>query len=208
MTYRSAHHALICCFAPHDRPGHSSWQDQYDPRNERADRNSPTMDDLDEVARRSTFRSALHGMEEITAEAANVWKHLFRMGDTAASALIIQTCPPKMSSRLDQKATIPHPAFDAALHWLVDESAQCVSGLSNYRARRDAIRRALGGSVSVRATADKCDVSRDTVGRLNANIKKWILPMQEQAWREIEDRLQAAGLIRCASNLAVQGGEG
>jgi hypothetical protein len=195
MTYRNAHHALICCFVPHDRPGHSGWQDKYDPKNDRAERNSPVMDDLDEIALRSTFRGSLHGMEEITAEAANVWKHLLRMGDTSASILILRTCPPTTKSRIDPKAKLSNPVFDAARHWLVQESAQCVTGLSNYRARCDAVHRALGGSVYVKKTADNCDVSRDTIERMNGKIKKWITPIEDQAWREIEDRLQAAGLI-------------
>jgi hypothetical protein len=199
MPYKSAHHALICCFVDHARPGHARWQDQFDPRNDRAERNSPVMAELEEAAMRSTFRSTLHGMEEITAEAANVWKHLLRMGDTRASVLVIKTCPPKATSRIDPKATIPNPWFEAALHWLVQESAQLVTGLSNYRARRDAIRICLGGKLKTSITADKCDVSTRTVDRLVGRVKEWISPIEEQAWREIEDRLQAAGLIEKGS---------
>jgi len=195
MPYKSAHHALICCFVDHARPGHARWQDQFDPRHYRAERNSPVMAELEEVAMRSTFRSTLHGMEEITAEAANVWKHLLRMGDTRASVLVIKTCPPKAPSRIDPKATIPNPWFEAALHWLVQDSAQLVTGLSNYRARRDAIRICLGGKLKTSITADKCGVSTRTVDRLVGRVKEWINPIEEQAWREIEDRLQAAGLI-------------
>lgn len=195
MPYNNAHHALICCFVDHSRPGHSSWQDHYDPKNDRVERNSRVMDELEEAAMRSTFRSTLHGMEEITAEAANVWKHLLRMGDTRASVLVIRTCPPKAPSRIDPKATIPHPWFETALHWLVQDSAQLVQGLSNYRARRDAIRRALGGKIDIGKTADQSDAGRRTVERLCADVKKWINPIEDQAWREIEDRLEAAGLI-------------
>lgn len=195
MTYRNAHHALICCFEPHDRPGHAGWQDQYDPRNERKERGSRVLDTLEADAERSTFRSALHGMEEITGEAANVWKHLLRMGDTYASVLILRTCPPKITSAIDPRAKLPHPAFEAALHWLVQDSAQLVTGLSNYRARRDAIRICLGGKLKTSITADKCDVSTRTVDRLVGRVKEWINPVEAQAWREIEDRLQAAGLL-------------
>jgi len=195
MPYKSAHHALICCFVDHARPSHARWQDQFDPRNDRAESNSPVMAELQEAAMRSTFRSTLHGMEEITAEAANVWKHLLRMGDTRASVLVIKTCPPRAPSRIDPKATIPNPWFEAALHWLVQESAQLVTGLSNHRARRDAIRICLGGKLKTSITADKCDVSTRTVDRLVGRVKEWINPIEEQAWREIEDRLQAAGLI-------------
>lgn len=195
MPYNNAHHALICCFVDHSRPGHSGWQDLYDPRNDRAERSSRVMDELEDAAMRSTFRSALSGMEEISGEAANVWKHLLRMGDTRASVLVIKTCPPRAPSRIDPKATISHPWFEAALHWLVQDSAQLVTGLSNYRARRDAIRICLGGKLKTSITADKCDVSSRTVDRLVGRVKEWINPIEAQAWREIEDRLQAAGLL-------------
>lgn len=194
MTYKSAHHALICLFVDHSRPGHSGWQDLYDPRS----REDVKLDlrDVDIGAARNTLASSLHGMEEIAGEAAMVWKHLARMDDTRAAALILRCCPPRMRHASIPGATLPHPAYEAAMLWLAQESACAVTGLSKRQARRDALRRATGGKINVGVTADRCDVSRDTVERLNAKIRKWITPIEEQAWREIEDRLEGAGLVQ------------
>lgn len=194
MPYRSAHHALICCFVDHARPGHSGWQDLHDPKS-RDDIKLDLRGELETAAMQSTFRSGLSGTDEICGEAAMVWKHLVRMGDTRASTLIIKTCPPRMPSKLDPQATLPHWAFETALRWLVDESAQVVTGLSHYRARRDAIRMCLGGKLKSSMTADKCDVSTRTVDRLVGRVKSWIGPIEAQAWAEMQDRLESAGLI-------------
>ncbi len=197
MTYRSAHHALICAFVPHDRPAHSSWQDQYDPSADRKSRNSRVLEEPDEVGMHSAaLLSALHGMEEVAGEAANVLKHLARMSDTPAAVLILKTCPPRQPHHLlREEATVPHPLYRAAVRWLGAESLAPVGGLEHETARQDAVRRACGAKVNVGITADKCGVSRDTIERLNAKVKKWIGPIEDRAWREIEDRLQAAGLI-------------
>ncbi|WP_455387419.1 hypothetical protein [Petrachloros mirabilis] len=94
MTYRSAHHAVICCFVDHGRPGHSGWQDIYDPRHYRKERGEPGMREPDAGVPPSLFRSTLHGMEEIAGEAAIVWKHLLRLNDTRCAALIHTLRPP------------------------------------------------------------------------------------------------------------------
>jgi len=195
MPYKSAHHALICLFVDHSRPGHSGWQDLYDPKNERKARGDAILQHEDEAVFTNTLASSLFGMEEIAGEAAMVWKHLTRMDDTRAAALILRTCPPRMRYGTIQGATIPHPAYEAAMLWLTQESACAVNGLSKRQARRDALRRATGGKINVGVTADRCEVSRDTIERLNAKIRKWIMPIEEQAWREIEDRLKMANLI-------------
>lgn len=194
MTYKSAHHALICCFVDHARPGHSGWQDQYDPKAERKSRADAILRDPDEAAP-SLFRSTLHGMEEIAGEAAIVWRHLLHLGDTRAAALILRCCPPTLPRSSYSAPILPHPAYEAAMKWMVDESAGAVSGLSNYRARRDAIKMATGGTINIGVTADKCEVDRRTVSRLVQAIKAWERAIEDQAWREIEDRLQVAGLI-------------
>ena len=192
MTYRSAHHALICCFVDHARPGHSGWQDLYTPRS----RNDIKLDlRADESLAATNLASSLHGMEEIAGEAAIVWRHLLRMSDTRAAALILRTCPPRERHASIPGATVPHPCFEAAIRWLTDASAAEVNGLSKYQARRDALRRATGGKVNVGITADRCEVSRDTIERLNKRVKAWLEPIENQAWLEIGDRLQAAGLI-------------
>ncbi|MDE2104582.1 MAG: hypothetical protein KGL39_45525, partial [Patescibacteria group bacterium] len=89
----------------------------------------------------------------------------------------------------------PHPAYEAAMRWLVDESACAITGLSHYHARREAIKLATGGIISVRATAERCDVDRRTVSRLIAAVKAWERAIEEQAWAEMQDRLESAGLI-------------
>ncbi len=194
MTYRSAHHALICVFVDHARPGHSGWQDQFQPRAARLAQADAILRDPDEPPA-SLFRSTLHGMEEIAGEAAIVWRHLLRLGDTRAAALILRCCPPTLPRSSYSAPILPHPAYEAAMKWMVDESAGAVSGLSNYRARRDAIKMATGGAINIGVTADKCEVDRRTVSRLVQAIKAWERAIEDQAWREIEDRLEAAGLI-------------
>ena len=194
MTYRSAHHALICVFVDHARPGHSGWQDQFQPRAARLAQADAILRDPDEPPA-SLFRSTLHGMEEIAGEAAIVWRHLLRLGDTRAAALILRCCPPTLPRSSYSAPILPHPAYEAAMKWMVDESAGAVSGLSNYRARRDAIKMATGGAINIGVTADKCEVDRRTVSRLVQAIKAWERAIEDQAWREIEDRLQVAGLI-------------
>ncbi len=194
MTYRSAHHALICVFVDHARPGHSGWQDQFQPRAARLAQADAILRDPDEPPA-SLFRSTLHGMEEIAGEAAIVWRHLLHLGDTRAAALILRCCPPTLPRSSYSAPILPHPAYEAAMKWMVDESAGAVSGLSNYRARRDAIKMATGGAINIGVTADKCEVDRRTVSRLVQAIKAWERAIEEQAWREIEDRLQVAGLI-------------
>ncbi|MDE2103897.1 MAG: hypothetical protein KGL39_42065 [Patescibacteria group bacterium] len=194
MTYRSAHHALICVFVDHARPGHSGWQDQFQPRAARLAQADAILRDPDEPPA-SLFRSTLHGMEEIAGEAAIVWRHLLRLGDTRAAALILRCCPPTLPRSSYSAPILPHPAYEAAMKWMVDESAGAVSGLSNYRARRDAIKMATGGAINIGVTADKCEVDRRTVSRLVQAIKAWERAIEEQAWRDIEDRLEAAGLI-------------
>ena len=193
MPYKSAHHALICLFVDHSRPGHSGWQDLYDPRS----REDIRMDlrDVDIGAARSQLASSLHGMEEIAGEAAMVWKHLARMDDTRAAVLILRTCPPTMRHQSIPGATLQHPAYEAAMRWMVMASAAAVTGLTHYRARRDALRLATGGKINIGATADKCDVHRKTISRLVSAIKTWEQPIEQQAWREIEDRLESAGLV-------------
>ena len=194
MPYRSAHHALICVFVDHARPGHSGWQDQFQPRAARLAQADAILRDPDEPPA-SLFRSTLHGMEEIAGEAAIVWRHLLRLGDTRAAALILRCCPPTLPRSSYSAPILPHPAYEAAMKWMVDESAGAVSGLSNYRARRDAIKMATGGAINIGVTADKCEVDRRTVSRLVQAIKAWERAIEDQAWREIEDRLEAAGLI-------------
>ncbi len=194
MTYRSAHHALICVFVDHARPGHSGWQDQFQPRAARLAQADAILRDPDEPPA-SLFRSTLHGMEEIAGEAAIVWRHLLRLGDTRAAALILRCCPPTLPRSSYSAPILPHPAYEAAMKWMVDASAGAVSGLSNYRARRDAIKMATGGAINIGVTADKCEVDRRTVSRLVQAIKAWERAIEDQAWREIEDRLQVAGLI-------------
>ena len=194
MTYSSAHHALICCFVDHARPGHSGWQDQYQPGVDRLARKDALIADPD-APPPSLFRSTLHGMEEIAGEAAIVWRHLLHLGDTRAAALILRCCPPTLPRSSYSAPILPHPAYEAAMKWMVDESAGAVSGLSNYRARRDAIKMATGGAINIGVTADKCEVDRRTVSRLVQAIKAWERAIEDQAWREIEDRLQVAGLI-------------
>lgn len=193
MPYKSAHHALICLFVDHSRPGHSGWQDLYDPRS----RDDIRMDlrDVDVGAVHNQLATSLHGMEEIAGEAAMVWKHLARMDDTRAAVLILRTCPPTMRHQSIPGATLQHPAFEAALRWMTDASLGAVNGLSHFHARRDAVRRATGGKVNVGRTADRCDVSRRTIERLNGEISRWLVPIEEQAWREIGDRLAGAKLI-------------
>ncbi|MDE2470844.1 MAG: hypothetical protein KGL35_19380 [Bradyrhizobium sp.] len=193
MTYKSAHHALICLFVDHSRPGHSGWQDLYDPRS----REDVKLDlrDVDIGTARNTLASSLHGMEEIAGEASMVWKHLARMDDTRAAALILRCCPPTLPRSSYTAPLLPHPAYEGAMKWMVEESTGVVTGLTNYRARRDAIKLATGGKINIGATADKCDVDRRTVSRLVQAIKTWERAIEDQAWREIEDRLESAGLL-------------
>ncbi len=193
MPYKSAHHALICCFVDHSRPGHSGWQDLYDPKT----RQDVKLDLRDEEIQATRLVSSLHGMEEIAGEAALVWKHLLRMSDMRAAVLILRTCPPLIEVKSIPGAKAPHPMYAACVKLLADESAGVVSGLSKYHARRDAIRRATGAKINVGITADRCEVSRDTIERLNGKMKAWLGPTEAQAWREIEDRLQTAGLLEC-----------
>lgn len=193
MTYKSAHHAMICCFVDHARPGHAGWQDVYDDRQYRMERGEPGLREPEPPP--SLFRSTLHGMEEIAGEAAIVWRHLLRLGDTRAAALILRCCPPTLPRSSYSAPILPHPAYEAAMKWMIDASAGAVSGLSNYRARRDAIKLATGGAINIGVTADKCEVDRRTVSRLVQAIKAWERAIEDQAWREIEDRLQVAGLI-------------
>ena len=179
MTYKSSHHALSYAFVDHSRPAHSGWQDLY--RSGFDQERGPV--------------SLLSGMEEVAGEAAIVLKHLGRMSDTPAAFLVLKTCPAMLRHPSIPNAMLQHPMYWSAAHWLAQESAQLVTGLSNYRARRDAVRRACGAKINVGVTADKCAVNRNTVKQLNAKVKRWIAPIEERAWREIEDRLQAAGLI-------------
>lgn len=136
-------------------------------------------------------------MEEVAGEAAIVWKHLAKLGDTRAAILILAVCPPRMRHPSIPSATIEHPAYQAAAHWLAMESLQAVNGISMYRARSDAVQRACGKPerVNVGMTADACGKSRRTIERVNRDIRDWINPIKLQAWREIEDRLEAAALI-------------
>ncbi len=191
MPYKSAHHALICLFVDHARPGHSGWQDQYDPKS----RDDVRLDLRDDAPARSQLASSLHGMEEISGEAAMVWKHLARMDDTRAATLILRTCPPTMRHQSIPGATLQHPAYESAMRWLVMASASAVTGLTHYRARRDALRLVTGGRINIGLTADRCEVHRKTISRLVAAIKTWEQAIEVQAWREIEDRLESAGLV-------------
>ena len=191
MPYKSAHHALICCFVDHARPGHSGWQDLYDPKS----RDDVKLDLRDEAIQATHLVSALHGMEEIAGEAANVWKHLLRMTDMRAAVLILRTCPPTIRLESIPGAKAPHPIYAGCVKYLADQSAGVVTGISKYHARKDAIRRATGAKINVGITADRCEVSRDTIERLNGKMRAWLEPTEAQAWREIEDRLEVAGLI-------------
>lgn len=191
MTYANAHHALICCFVDHARPAAPGWHLRYDPKSRDDVRLDLRGEDV--VARRLV--SALSGMEEVAGEAANVWKHLLRMSDARASALILRVCPALLRHPSIPDATTKHPWYEGALLLLTEDSASAVTGLSKHQARRDAVRRATGAKVNVGITADRCDVSRRTVERLNGAVKAWIKPIEDQAWREIEDRLEVAGLI-------------
>lgn len=181
MPYRSAHHALICAFVDHSRPRHASWQDIYQSGYRATD--EPT--------------SLLAGMEEVAGEAAMVLMHLSRLPDDAAAVLILRTCPPRRPHKLVPHATVPHPLYRTAARWLVQRSQEGVGGLRDSRARYDAVVRACGAKINVGLTADKAGVSRDTIERLNGAIKRWIGPIEDRAWREMEDRLQSAGLIVC-----------
>lgn len=201
MTYRSAHHALICVFVDHARPGHSGWQDQFQPRAARLAQADAILRDPDEPPA-SLFRSTLHGMEEIAGEAAIVWKHLLRLNDTRAATLILRCCPPTLPRSSYNAPMIPHPAYEGAMKLLTDESACAVSGLSHYRARREAIKRATGGVISIKSTAERCEVHPRTVSRLVEAITQWEKAIEEQAWAEITDRLETAGLIERETTVA------
>ena len=195
MPYKSAHHALICCFVDHARPGHASWQDHYQPGVERLARGDAILADTDPPPVCTMASSALRGMEEIAGEAALVWRHLLRLGDTRASTLILRCCPPHLPRSSHTDPIYPHPAYESAMKWLTDCSAGAVSGLSHYHARRAALQRATGGTISIRRTAERCDVDRRTISRLVTAIIGWEKAIEEQAWAEIQDRLETAGLI-------------
>lgn len=181
MTYRSAHHALICLFDDRGRPALSPWPRKRD--------GGYSDDDTAPPA------GTLSGMEEIAGEAAMVWKHLSRLGDREAAALILRTCPPCLKREGRADPSRPHPIYAGAMRLMLRESADAVSGLSHPRARQAAIRAAIGSKINIGITADRCDVHRRTVTRLIAAMRQWILPIEDRAWCEIEDRLQAAALI-------------
>lgn len=182
MPFRDAQAALISAFSDHARPQHAVWQDKYRTGYWGAEiRRGP--------------RSLLQGMEEVCAESAFVWRHLYPMSDDRVAVLILRCCPPTLP-RLDRYApAIEHPLFAVALAWLIERSSEPVGGARDHRMRRTVIRSALGGKLRVSELATRHGCDRCTVSRLNVAMKRWLRPLEDLAWKEITDRLEVAGLL-------------
>ncbi len=176
MTYRDAQAAIIAALADHARPGHSGWQDQYKP----GYWDVPTI---------TAVRSSLIGMEETAGQAAMVMRNMLTLRDLHLAILIVR-----------YETQFPSSRHQASLHYVTQDSAQCVTGLSNVRLRQAIIRAALApgkrtSRPKLAELADRYGVHRNTVSTHYACISGWVHTEFDKAMAEITDKLEARGLI-------------
>ena len=176
MSYPNVQAAIIAALADHSRPGHARWQDQY----KTGYWNMPTI---------SLIRSNLIGMEETAGQAAMVLRNMGTLRDLHLAILIVR-----------YETQFPSSRHQASLHYVTQESAQCVTGLSNVRLRQAIIRAALapgkrGTRPKYAEMADRYGMHPKTVGRHYAAISGWVHAEFNKALAEISDKLEARGLI-------------
>ena len=185
MPYRDAQAALIAALADHARPGHSLWQDQFDPSSARMVGKERLMDAENLPPAMPKFDTGLHGMEEICAEAAYAWKQLERMHPDRIAVLIMR-CPP----------TAHHPGFLWAWKWLTDASVCEVTGITHYQARRHAIRTLMGGRWTQAEIGEHVNLHQSSISRIFEKLRPWLERLEEQAWADFGDRLESRGLVQ------------
>lgn len=184
MPYRDAQAALIAALAEHARPGHTLWQDQFDPAAARMVGKERLMDAENLPPAMPRFDTGLHGMEEICSEAAYVWKQLERMNRDRVAVMVMR-CPP----------TTQHPGFLWAWGYLTEVSVSQVTGITHYQARRHSIRSLMGGRWSQTDIAQHVNVHQSTISRVFEKLRPWLDRLEEQAWADFRDRLESRGLI-------------
>lgn len=188
MPYRDVQSAIIAALADHSRPGHSSWQDDFDAIRARmagkerlADIGGPPV---------MVFRTGLSGMEEVAGEAALVQKHMSRMQSLVQACLLIMA----------HNTQWPSPIYDEARK-VVEHEAVVLLNLHMRRLLERCIKEALHPSkdgdsrLPINYIATKTGAHRNTVRGYWQRVLPWVCTERKRGYAELTDRLEGAGLI-------------
>lgn len=141
---------------------------------------------------------------DAAAQAGMIRSELRKVGRLCESILIARTAPKTIPCACGARCCAGHRTnteWADAIAYLADAVKDASPGGSNhYRLRSAVVLKYFGSQAAVSAIADACEVSRTTAHDHWAKISKPLRDAENGAWAAIEERLQAAGIVRSAKN--------
>ncbi|MDR0770814.1 MAG: DNA-binding protein [Burkholderiales bacterium] len=153
---------------------------------------------MDRLFRTPRTGKGLSGLDG-AAQAGMIRAELEAVGEYAVAVLTSRVAPRSISCECRRPCCCGHranPEWSDAIGWLAMYMVRELAGTAtHYRLRRGSVERYFGVGVKLGALADLCGVHRNTAGEHNAKIMAALKKEESRAWRAIDDRLQAAGVV-------------
>lgn len=135
---------------------------------------------------------------ERAGQAGQIWRKIWGVGDTKCASLILRlgprafpcTCGKSCCSRWR-----PNPEWEASRLYLVERSAQVMSGqITMHRLRDAVVRNWAGERLTLEDIAERVGCNRNTAGRYAKEIGGWLARTYTQAINDADARMRGVPL--------------